>query len=317
MQQALNVAGRMGRKVCFIGRSVERKAEIAKNLGYLKIPTSLVVQPKKAGSLPKNKIMYIISGSYGQPGSALHRVSTGEHDFLSINQDDVVIFSSDPAPPGSKANVDSVVDNLIEQRVEVHYYDMQEDLHVSGHGSQEDIKMLMAVINPQYLIPIGGTVRHMRAYRDIAVSMGASENAVFEPKPGDIIEFKDSKANKAGSLDVKSVLVDGLGVGDVGNVVLRDRHRLSQDGVAIVLIQLDKNKKSLIEDPEIISRGFVFEKSKKNFLIDAAKKLRNQMESKRSLDKKLASQVTTDFLEKHFYQETRRRPMVLPVVVEV
>lgn len=190
MQQALNVATKLGRKVVFIGRSIERKAGIARSLGYLSYPGNIVISPKQAGKLERSKVMYIISGSYGQPGSALYRVSLKEHDFLSAGEGDVIVFSSDPAPPGSKANVDSVVDKLIELNCDVHYYDMQEDLHVSGHGSQKDIEMLFALLKPTFFIPIGGTIRHMRAYSRIARKMGAKPGNVFELLPGQVLEFK-------------------------------------------------------------------------------------------------------------------------------
>lgn len=317
IQQALNVAGRAGRKVAFVGRSIDRKAGIAKELGYLHYPQGLVVPPRKAARFSKDKIMFIISGSYGQSGSALSRVSLGEHEFLSAESGDVVIFSSDPAPPGSKASVDAVVDRFIELDVEVHYYDMQEDLHVSGHGSQEDIKMLFGMIKPRYFIPIGGTIRHMRAYKQIAVSMGVKQERVFELMPGEIVEFKAGRARRAGRINVKNVLVDGLGVGDVGDVVLRDRKRLAQDGVAMVLIQLDRTQRRLISVPEVISRGFVFEGKKKTLLINAANKLKVYIEKKRMIDKSIVRNATIDFLEKYFYEQTGRRPMILPVVVEV
>jgi len=229
----------------------------------------------------------------------------------------MVIFSSDPAPPGSKANVDAVVDRLIELGVDVHYYETQEDLHVSGHGSRGDIKTLFALINPKYFMPIGGTIRHMRAYKDIAVDMGASPESVFELKPGEIVEFKDGKANLAGKIDVRDVLVDGLGIGDVGNVVLRDRKRLAKDGVVIALLQLDKEGRRLISAPEVISRGFVFEKTEKDFLMRTSKLLEQELGKKPFLDKNLTRDVAIDFLEKYFYKQTGRRPMVLPVIVEV
>ena len=317
MQQALNVARLLGRKVVFVGRSIQSKTEVAKDLGYLSYSHDLVVPVKTAQKLPKDKIMYIISGSYGQPGSALYRVAMGEHKFLSIEPGDSVIYSSDPAPPGSKGNVDFVVDRLLEQDVDVHYYDMQEDLHVSGHGSIEDIKMLFALIKPKYFIPIGGTTRHNRAYQDLAVSMGARPENVFELLSGDVVEFKDSKAALVGNIPTKEVLVDGLGIGDVGNVVLRDRKVLAADGVAIVLIQVDRKGNKLIGEPEILSRGFVFEKKKKGFLINAARKLRGQIERKKRIDKRVVRIVAIDFLEKYFYKETGRRPMILPVIVEV
>jgi ribonuclease J len=317
MQQALNVAASLGRKVAFVGRSVERKAEIARNLGYLRYSRKIVVPAKRTKKLPKNKVMYIISGSYGQPGSALYRVASMEHDYLKINPGDTVIFSSDPAPPGSKTNVDTLVDRFIELDVDVHYYDIQEDLHVSGHGSQEDIKMLFALTKPKYFIPIGGTIRHMRAYKEIAVDMGTDSSRVFELMPGDVLEFKGGQANYLGRIEVKNVLVDGLGIGDVGNVVLRDRHKLAQDGVAIVLLQIDKGEQKLISEPEVISRGFVFEKREKEFLLRAGRELSRRIKGKRRLDKHVAKNVTIDFLEKYFYEQTGRRPMILPVVVEI
>jgi ribonuclease J len=317
IQQALNVAQRLSRRVAFIGRSIERKVNIAKRLGYIHYPDTLVVKARQTKKLPRGQVMYIISGSYGQPGSALYRVSQGEHDFLSIQLGDVVIFSSDPAPPGSKENVDFVVNSLIELNADVHYYDIQEDLHVSGHGSQEDIKMLFGIVKPRYFIPIGGTVRHMRAYKDLAVSMGAKETDVFELVPGDIIEFSDGSARKAGRMPVREVLVDGLGIGDVGEVVLRDRQILAKDGAAVVLIQIDKQKAKLITDPEIISRGFVFQGKERGFLISSAQKLKREMEGARRLDKMSAKNITIDFLERYFFKETGRRPMILPVIVEV
>jgi ribonuclease J len=317
MQQAINVAQKMGRKVCFIGRSVNRKAEIAKNFGYLDYQKEMVIDPKQAAKLNKDKIMYIISGSYGQPGSALYRVALTEHDFLSAAVGDVVIFSSDPAPPGSKSNVDFVVDKLIEADIDVHYYDMQEDLHVSGHGSQDDIKMLLALTKPKYYIPIGGTIRHMRAFSQLAQDMGAKPDSVLELLPGESVEFSQGYAKKGKKYEVKNVLVDGLGIGDVGNVVLRDRNVLAREGIAIAIIQFDTAKRAVVDNPEIISRGFVFNEKQRGFLKDSGAKLRNYLDSKRNLDKKIIKDSSVDFLERHFYKEIGRRPMVLPVIVEV
>jgi len=317
IQQAIHVCMRLGRKIVFIGRSIEKKAEIAKSLGYLHYPDDLVITTKQARKLPQERIMYIISGSYGQPGSALYRVAIGEHDYLKINAGDLVVFSSDPAPPGSKANIDFVVDKLIEINADVHYYDMQEDLHVSGHGSQGDILMLFGLLKPKYYIPIGGTVRHMRAYSLLAQGMGAEAKDVFELIPGQTIEFKNKTARISGRVPVKNVLVDGLGVGDVGNVVLRDRHVLARDGIAVVIIQFDGAQRKLFADPEIISRGFVYEEKHKGFLLEAAKELRKNFDGGRNFDSKYLRDRAIDFLEKYFYTKTGRRPMVLPLVVEV
>lgn len=317
MQQAINVAQRMDRKVSFIGRSVDRKSEIAKNLGYLHFPDNLVINPRQASKLNKDRVMYIISGSYGQPGSALYRVALDEHDLLSAGPKDVVIFSSDPAPPGSKGNVDFIVDKFIEMDVDVHYYDMQEDLHVSGHGSQQDIKMLFALLNPKYFIPVGGTVRHMRAYNLIAQDMGASKENVFELSPGESVVFEKGRARLGEKIEVRDVLVDGLGIGDVGNIVLRDRHVLSQDGIAVAIILIDKAKKQIAGNPEIISRGFVFGAKERGFLASAGKKLKEHLDKRKKVDTHSARDATINFLERFFYKETGRRPMVLPVIVEI
>ena len=317
MQQTINVAQKVGRKVCFIGRSTERKAKIAKNLGYMFYPNDLVIQSKQAAKLPPDRILFIISGSYGQPGSALYRLCLGEHDFLSVGKGDAVIFSADPAPPGSKANVDFLVDKLIESDVDVHYYDMQEDLHVSGHGSMKDIEMLFALVRPKYFIPIGGTIRHMRAYGLIAQSMGAKDSDVLELTAGEIVEFSNQNARRAGKVAVKEVLVDGLGIGDVGNAVLRDRKILSKEGIVIAIIHFDRNQGALIDAPEIISRGFVFEQKFGRILDEASRDLTKALNKGKSINSNVARNTSIDFLEKYFFQKTGRRPMILPVVVEV
>ncbi len=317
IQQAINVAKSLGRKVSFIGRSIENKAGVARKLGYLTYSPGLVIPAKQAQRLRKEKITYIISGSYGQPGSALHRLSLAEHELLTIEPGDQVIFSSDPAPPGSKANVDYVVDNLIQLNTDVHYYDIQENLHVSGHGSQKDIEMLFALIKPKYFLPIGGTIRHMRAYKHLAQNMGAKSDSVFELMPGDVVEFKDKNAKISQRIPVKDVLVDGLGIGDVGNVVLRDRQILAKEGVVIVLIQIDRNNRQFLTPPELISRGFVFEKREKAFLLRAGSELQEKIEKRKKIDKRLVKEMAINFLEKLFFKQTGRRPMILPVVVEV
>jgi len=317
MQQTINAAEKLGRKVLLIGRSIERKAQIAKDLGYLFYPPGVVINSKQAGSVPPDKIIYIISGCYGQPGSALYRLALGEHKFLKISKGDAVIFSADPGPPGSKNSIDFLVDKFIEEDVDVHYYDMQEDLHVSGHGSSKDIEMLFALVRPKYFIPIGGTIRHMRVYGLIAQQMGAKEEDVFELNPGEVVEFSGGVGRRAGKVPVKEILVDGLGIGDVGNTVLRDRHILSKEGVVIAIIHFDRNQGALLDEPEIISRGFVFEKKYGRVLEDASRELVRALTTKKSININVVRNTSIDFLEKYFFQKTGRRPMILPVVVEV
>lgn len=317
MQQTINAATHLGRKVALIGRSIERKAQIAKDLGFLKYPEGMIVRSKQATKFPDDKILYIISGCYGQAGSALYRLALGEHDLLKIGRGDVVIFSADPGPPGSKGSIDFLVDKFIEQNVDVHYYDMQEDLHVSGHGSMKDIEMLFALVKPRYYIPIGGTVRHMRAYSLIAQSMGAKEDSVLELKSGDIVEFANQIARRSGHIHVKSVLVDGLGIGDVGNTVLRDRHILSKEGIVIALTQFDRTENVVVDTPELTSKGFVFEQKYGKILEAGARDLMAEFQKKRVRDVSVVRNISIDFLEKYFYEKTGRRPMILPVIVEV
>jgi len=317
MQQTINVARKVGRKVVFIGRSIVKKAEIAKSLGFLFYPEDAVISPKQAEKMDGSKLLYIISGCYGQPGSALYRLALGEHDFLTVGKGDVVIFSADPGPPGSKNSIDLLVDKFIEADVDVHYYDMQEDLHVSGHGSQKDIEMLFALIRPKYFIPIGGTVRHMRAYSLLAQEMGAKEDQVLSLDAGEIVEFSNQNARRAGKIKVREVLVDGLGVGDVGNVVLRDRKILSKEGIVIAIIHFDRNEKVLTDEPELISRGFVFEEKYGKILSEAARDLVANLTQKKSINQAVIRNETIDFLERYFSKKTGRRPMILPVVIEV
>lgn len=317
IQQAMNVAKRYNRQVCFLGQSIMRKADIARSLGYLHYNPKDLVPTKRAARMPKNKIMFIVSGSYGQPGSALYRIAMNEHDTIAIEENDTVVFSGDPSPPGSKAHVDFVVDRLIERGADVHYYDTQEDLHVSGHGSQEDILFLLGLIKPKYFIPIGGTLRHMKAYKDMAVKMGADPKEVFMLSGGETVHFQDNRAVKGAKVPSKEVLVDGLGVGDVGSMVLRDRHILAQEGVAIVLLTLDTSKEQLVAEPEIISRGFIFDKTNGSVLLDGAHALSLTLSKKRIINSGIAKRETIDFLEQWFFEAIGRRPMILPVVVEV
>lgn len=314
IQQAINVARRRSRKVVFIGRSIEKKISIARRLGYADFDQSILISPKQAKKMPKNRLMYVVSGSYGQPGSALRRISVGEHDMVKVEDQDVVIFSSDPAPPGSKTNVDFVVDALITLGAEVHYYDTQEDLHVSGHGSEEDIKMLFALVKPKYLVPIGGTIRHMRAYRKLARDMGADGNNVFELERGEVVMFSKGNAKKSGKIQTRDILVDGLGVGDVGNVVLRDRQLLAQEGVVIAVVEQDRQTGSLLARPDIISRGFVFQGGEQALLTRAASDLEKLVSRSDKKDPRATKDLITDFLERFFYKETGRRPMIIPVV---
>ncbi|OGM21205.1 hypothetical protein A2863_04120 [Candidatus Woesebacteria bacterium RIFCSPHIGHO2_01_FULL_38_9b] len=238
---------------------------------------------------------------------------------MHVNDGDMMVFSADPAPPYTKESEDFVIDNLIDKGVDVHYYDLNEGLdegiYASGHGGQGDIVELFKIVNPKYFIPIGGTIRFMHSYKKLVVKNGNPPSSVLTLKPGENVIFENGQARLGDKIPVKAVLVHGLGVGDVGKVVLGDRAILGNEGVVVVVFKIRQGK--IIDLPEIISRGFIFEKISKDLLDEAAKRLKNQIEKKVNIKKSVIYGVTMDYLGKFFFQKTGRRPMILPVVVEV
>jgi ribonuclease J len=315
-QQMINVAEKVGRRVVFVGRSIQKKTEIAYNLGYLHYKRSTAISFKQAERMNKDKIMYIVSGCYGQVGSSLYRIALGEHDRVSVEKGDTMIFSADPAPPYTKESEDFVIDQLIDKGLDVHYYELKEGLYISGHGSKEDIKKLFSIVKPKYFIPIGGEIKYMKLYQDLVVEYGANEGNVYRLKPGENVIFENGNARLGEKIPAKQVLVHGLGVGDVGKVVLGDRAVLGNEGVVVVVFKLGGNKK-LLSNPSIVSRGFVFEKVSKKLLSEAEKRLKRQLDKRGTYNKDMIDNVATDYLGNFFFQKTGRRPMILPVVVEV
>ncbi len=315
-QQMINVANRLGRKVVFVGRSIIEKAKSAHKLGYLKYLDDNIVELRNVGKYSREKLVYIIAGCYGQIGSSVYRVSLNEEDRVKVKNGDVFIFSANPAPPYSKESQDFVIDELIDKGVDVHYYDLHENLHVSGHGYQEDIKALINIAKPKYLVPTGGTIRHMSAFEKLVVSMGKPSKSVFKLKPGDSIEFKDGYAVLGKKIKVKEVMVHGLGIGDIGKTVLKHRTLLGKQGVVVIAIKADKKGK-ILGFPEIVSRGFVFEGISSGLLNDSVQRLLKHLRYKNGMNAKAIKEETVKFLENHFYQVTARSPMIIPVVVEV
>jgi len=315
-QQMVNVAEKVNRKVVFVGRSIQKKTEIAYNLGYLQYKRGTVISLKDAERFRKDRLMYIISGCFGQEGSSLYRVAIDEHDRVRVEEGDVMIFSADPAPAYSKESQNFVIDQLTDKGVDVHYYDLKEEIYTSGHGSQEDIKDLFKIVKPKYFIPIGGEIRYMKSYLDLAVDFGVEPQNIFRLKPGDNVIFENGNARLGKRIPTKRVLVHGLGVGDVGEIVLGDRNVLGTEGFAVAIFKLSKDGK-IIDNPELISRGFVFEKINKDLLAEASRRLKKQVEKKKDIKRSVIHGVTIDYLSKFFFQKTGRRPMILPVVVEV
>lgn len=315
-QQMINVARRVGRKVLFIGRSIQNKTKIAHNLGYLKYSTDQIIDLKQIGDFKPGSLMCIISGCYGQVGSSVYRVATGEDKRVRVVPGDTFIFSADPAPPYSKETQDFVVDELFDKGVDVHYYDLHEGLHVSGHGGQEDIKKLFEIVNPKYFIPTGGTIRYMHAYEKLVVETGRDKLRVFKLKAGESVFFERGNARRGEKVQVRDVLVHGLGIGDIGKVVLGDRKLLGNEGVVVVVFKAGKAG-LMISSPEIVSRGFVFEERYRSILNDAGRDLFKELQKRKSAGSSSVKEITVDFLEKYFFKNTGRLPMILPVVVEV
>lgn len=317
IQQAINASIKFGRRVGIVGRSMEGNLVVAKELGYITYPKDIFVSWKDLEKVAPNKLTLIVAGSQGQSGSALSRISRGEHKFVSIKPGDMVIFSSDPIP-GHQDGVHSVIDNLTRLGAEVRYSDITDEFHVSGHGSQGDLLLMLSLTRPKYLVPISGMYRQMKNFGLLAEQAGMDPKNVMVVDEGAVMEFNPNSARVVEKLDISNVLVDGLGVGDVGNVVLRDRKVLSEEGVVVVIVTINKSTKELVGDTDIVSRGFVYMKESEP-LINEAKEQVKQTISKggQIMDWYAVRDKIVDNLERFLYEKTERRPMILPVVVEI
>lgn len=315
MQQAINASVKYGRKVIPSGRSIDQNIQTAINLGYLHAPEGVVVPMDKARRLPHHKKTYIIAGSFGQPGSALDRLSRGEHRSIELKEGAVVIFSADPIP-GIADQVGGVIDRLIERGARVVYSDIQDDLHVSGHGSKGDIAMMIGLTRPEYFVPIGGTVRHHRGYRNLVEDMGFDPKTVFELNGFQTVMFGQHTAKMGPLVEQKDVFVDGSLVGDVGRVILEDRKHLAEEGVFVVIVRKDADGK-LSQRVDVISRGFIFQAESG----DVTKKAR-QLASRTVGGTTIAEwsktrEKLTEKLKGFFYSKTKREPLILPVVIDL
>ena len=315
-QQMINVARRLNRKVVFVGRSIQNKTESAHKLGYLKYATSEVVDFKTAKRIHPKDLMYIIAGCYGQVGSSVYRLATDDDNRVSATEGDTFIFSANPAPPYSKESQDFVIDELIDRGVDVHYYDLKEGLHVSGHGAQEDIKMLWNICKPKYFIPTGGTIKHMHGYEKLVMGTGKPKENVFKLKPGDSIDFKNGVASRGQKISVKEVMVHGLGIGDIGKTVLEHRTLLGKQGMVVVVFKATKHGK-VLSKPEIVTKGFVFEGISSGLLNDSIQRLMKHLTNHKELNSKKLKDEASKFLEGYFFKTTGRSPMIVPIVVEV
>ena len=316
--QASKAAVRNGRKIVLAGRSVDRNLAVAKKLGYYDIPQNSFVQLHQAKRLPPNKICVLAAGSQGQTGSALERIASGDHRDITLQPYDKVVFSSDYIP-GTEASVATVINELSRKQATVVYTAITDNLHVSGHGSQQDLLLLLSLTRPKYVLPFGGNYNQMVQYSRLAKSMGYPTQKIFLPMTNQTVIVSNKQASLGPTVSIRNIMVDGLGIGDVGEVVLRDRQQLAEEGVVIAVLEADQNDLSSLVNFELVSRGFVFEKYSTDLLSRASDRVKKAIATKRGKiesDRHL-KQLVIDTLGRFLFNETHRRPMILPVVVEV
>lgn len=317
IQQAINVSRKYGRKVAIAGRSMEQNLLTARELGYISLPPEMMVKQEQATNLHDNQVTFIVAGAQGQEGSALWRIANNDHKFIQLRPGDSVVFSADPIP-GNQDEVYAVIDRLSQLGATVYYSDITDNIHVSGHAAQAELQLMMSLTKPKYFVPVSGVYRMLQAYKRLAIAGGAEEKDVFILEEGDVLELDQASARVAGRIPIENIMVDGLGVGDVGNVVLRDRKVLSEEGMVTVIVTLNQQSGTLIGEPDIISRGFIFAKENDKLIADMRAIVKKTLTDRPGkIDWHYAKTRIQDELEKFVFQETQRRPMILPIVVEV
>ena len=315
VQQIINTAYRYGRKVVVEGRSMVNIIETAANLECLKVPENTLIEVEQLKDYPDNQTVIITTGSQGESMAALSRMASGMHKKITITPSDTVIFSSSPIPGNEKA-VTKVINEILQKGAEVIY----QDAHVSGHACQEELKLIYTLVKPKYVIPVHGEYKHLMAQRKIAKSLGVPKENIFIMKSGQVLELCEEKAEITTAVPAGGILVDGLGVGDVGNVVLRDRQHLAEDGIMIVVLALDSYNAVLVSGPDIVSRGFVYVRESESLMEEAheiVSEAINQCLDKGVTDWGKLKSTIRDSLSDYVWKKTKRRPMILPIIMEV
>ncbi len=315
VQQIINTACKYDRKVVIEGRSMVNIIGTATELGYINVPDGTIIDIEQLKNYPDEKTVIITTGSQGESMAALSRMASSIHRKVSINPQDTIIFSSSPIPGNEKA-VDKVINELSMKGAEVIF----QDTHVSGHACQEEIKLMYSLVRPKYAIPIHGEYRHRIANAELAVALGVPKEQIFLMQSGDVLEMDQDYAEIVDQVPHGGVLVDGLGVGDVGNIVLRDRQNLSQDGIIIVVLTLEKYTNRLLAGPDIVSRGFVYVRESENLMEEAHQIVTDAVESclmRRISDWTKIKNVIRDTLSEYLWKKMKRSPMILPIIMEV
>jgi ribonuclease J len=317
IQQILDAAITNKRKVAVVGRSMENVVRIASELGYLTFPKEQIIDITEVPNYDDDKVAILSTGSQGEPMAALSRMARHAHRQVQIKHGDTVIIAATPIP-GNETSISKIIDLLFRAGANVIYG--QDVVHVSGHGSQEELKLMLNLMKPKYLLPVHGEYRMQKAHADLAVSVGTPRHHIFLVEKGDVIEIKDGHARKGSKVPSGDVLIDGLGVGDIGNIVLRDRRLLSQDGALVVVVTLSKGKRKVLAGPEVITRGFVYVRESEELLVEANKVVSKVLDGWMSNQGHEWSSLKTgirDGLGQYLFEKTRRRPMILPIIMEV
>ena len=314
VQQIINAAVENGRKVAVSGRSMENIVELSIIMGYMKIPEGVLINLDNIGKYPPEKIVIITTGSQGEPMSALTRMAFSDHRKVEITKDDLIIISATPIP-GNEKTVSNVINELFKTGVEVIYSSLA-DVHVSGHACQEELKMILALTKPKYFIPVHGEHRHLMLHASLAEKMGI--NNTFILHNGSVLEFSNKDAKITGNITAGKILVDGLGVGDVGNIVLRDRKLLAQDGLIIVVVAVSGDTGQIVTGPDIISRGFVYVRESEDLMVKIKEIALKSVEScGNSHDWATIKNSVKNNVFKYIYDTTKRSPMIMPIIMEV
>ncbi|AFM42404.1 hypothetical protein Desaci_3523 [Desulfosporosinus acidiphilus SJ4] len=318
LQQAITSAVKTNRKVAVVGRSMLNIVGISAELGYLDIPEGTLVDIDEIIGLPGNQACILTTGSQGEPMSALTRMANHDHRHVAIQPGDTVIISASPIP-GNEKSVARTVDQLFKLGANV-IYESAEGMHVSGHASQEEQKLMLNMVRPKYFMPVHGEYRMLIKHAQLAEQLGIPREDIFVSENGGIVEFTRHGAAIGGKVTAGKILIDGLGIGDVGNIVLRDRKQLSQDGILIVVMTISRSTGAIVAGPDVVTRGFVYVRESESMLDEAKLKVRQTMARCRENNitewAVLKSQIR-DALSKQFYEKTRRRPMILPIIQEV
>ncbi|SDK09272.1 ribonuclease J [Paenibacillus marchantiae] len=320
VQQIVNAAFETGRKLALLGRSMLNVVSVASELGYLDVPEGLLIEAIDSDQFPPDEVVVLCTGSQGETMAALSRLAASKHPHVKIAPGDTVIIAAG-AIPGNERNLAHVIDNLYVLGARVIYGSSgAAGMHVSGHGSQEELKLMLTLMKPDYLIPVHGEFRMLYQHRQLAESVGIERDHVFIVNNGDMIQYKDSVASPGPKIASGNSLVDGLIMGDVGNIVLRDRRQLSSDGMLVIVTTLSKTEKHMVTAPEIISRGFVFVKDSEEFMKEIHELVQNKMDELTGSGANqwnVIKRKLKDEIGHYIYAQTKRRPMILPIIIEV